>query len=215
MIGLKDLGLPEWFTRTPAGKQIVEQHQAEVAGQRRHALEVVATVQKERDAVMPRLLVATGAARKRLADAKLAVVQAQRDLAAAEVAEMTAQHRYQSEIATHRAFLHQTAPALVNEYLAELLSFYSAIRHPNVVVPDLPAASDGLESLGDQQRKALAARWEQTRLALEFHELVRNTITLVKRMLAESWTENEAAREIEAHRRCIAKAQQRAGISLN
>lgn len=214
MVSLSDIAtLPEWFRRTKAGSELVAEAEAEIDGQRQHAATVIATVEKERDALMPKLSKATADARLALARAKQSVVEAQRALTMAEITELDAHNRFERELATSRSFLGESAPECVRSYLTELLQYYSDIRRSNVQLPEISGTDvPGNMTAGHEQRKRLDERWQYTLVVREFHELVRRTIEDVKAMFGQPITAEQAAKEIEAHRRVIAKARKAAGI---
>lgn len=218
MFGIKDrrLSILDRFLKTEVGQELVRREEEELQGQREHAAEVLATFEREAAETLPALARKVEQAKAALDKAQQVVADCKRDFLLAELAQIEAANRIESGMAQSRTILHDSAPACVSEYLAELLDYYSRIRRSSEQLPEIKGDEvPGNFSAGHEQRKRLIERWEHTLAVREFHQLVRDTIAIVKAMFAQPLTAEQAAKETESHRRVIAKAQKAAGIVLN
>jgi hypothetical protein len=215
MIGLKEKILDR-FMKTDVGQQILHDEQQELHGQRVHAAEVIAMLEKERAETLPKLDSAVQVKKAELVELQQRTTAVKREFVQAEIESISAHNRYQSELGAQRSLLHDTAPAVLQEYLAALLKFYSDSRRGAPEQVDVFPNTSGHDiGLIERQREKLNARWKHSLGVKEFHQVVRDTIEDVKALFVQPITDAEAERKIELFRKRIAKAQKAAGVILN
>jgi hypothetical protein len=203
--------LLSFIPRLPEFQRAVAQEAADLADKRKQAMVEIAEISKTGAKQIAALQKTEAEAKQALADAKRVFEQRQResDLATLAVANASAAH--ERELGERRSYLHETAPAAIGDYLAELLKFHNDARRttPSRKLPD---GATAFASIGQRQAQALDEIWRAVQPLKDLLALISSTIALVKRMRFEVLTPADAEREIASHRRCIASAAQRAGI---
>lgn len=205
--------LISFIPHLPEFQRAIAQEAADLADKRKQAMTEIAEIGKAGTKQIAALQKQEAEAKQALADAMRVLKERQResDLATLAVANASAAH--EREIGERRSYLYETAPDVIGDYLAELLEFANDARR-TTPTRKLPDEATAFASIGQRQAQALDEIWRAGQPLRDLLSLVSSTIELVKRMRFEALTPADAEREIAAHRRCISKAAQRAGIVI-
>lgn len=200
--------------RSPIVQDEIKRAESELDQQRKAAAAEIEWLEKEAAKELPKLHAAKEEARERAIKLATEAQAAKRTFMVAELASLNAGTHLESAIGEQRSFLHETAPAIIGQYLTELLSLANQIRAEHVTTEYAPVVNhDPFVMNGG--KATLAARHARHQTELEVCQLISSTISLVKSMFTQPLTEAQAADDIAAHKRCIAAAMTRAGLNLN
>lgn len=183
----------------------------ETETKRQEAVEQLAAIEQEAAKSLDALHAATCTAKASVEELAALLMQAKQDYLVSELAELNAHNRFQALLAPHRAYLEQTAPTILKQFLNELRGSMSRLRGRSVVTPPLPRHPK-------DQADALNARWQEQQALVEYHDLLRSTADAIGALLYDAIDPIEASREIMVKRQQIQMAQamaQRAGVNLN